>query len=296
MEKIDKIILGDNQFFGINHMSQDKAQALTEKFQDVKNIISVYDNAFDVGIKAVMLNSNNRAKEITEYFRNNKNRYKDVTWYPSLPYAHKYATLVAEKGIFAAINEVLFSDNSAKGLLNLVAKGGSALIEQDAVKVMQMLVDIEMKMFRDLNFKVIFLQNIMTDLLLGLRLDGFFIEFAEYVRKKYKVLPGFITMNLPLLLDYLKKIGLENVVICSSINKIGYLMSPDSAAYEEALKNYDKEKYQVMAMSFLASGAIKPPEASEYIGALNIDSVVFGASSYKNLKETKTLLDKIFTN
>ena len=31
MEAIDKIIFGDNQFFGINHMSQEKAQQLAEE-------------------------------------------------------------------------------------------------------------------------------------------------------------------------------------------------------------------------------------------------------------------------
>ena len=29
---LDRIIFGDNQFFGINHMSENKAQALSEKF------------------------------------------------------------------------------------------------------------------------------------------------------------------------------------------------------------------------------------------------------------------------
>ena len=38
MERIDKVIFGDNQFFGINHMSQEKAQQLSEKFHDIKNI------------------------------------------------------------------------------------------------------------------------------------------------------------------------------------------------------------------------------------------------------------------
>lgn len=69
MEKIDRIIFGDNQFFGINHMSEEKAQQLAEKFYDIRNIYNVYDIAFANGIKAVMLNSNERAKEICEYFK-----------------------------------------------------------------------------------------------------------------------------------------------------------------------------------------------------------------------------------
>ena len=43
---LDRIIFGDNQFFGINHMSEDKAQALAEKFKDLKSIIEVMDIAY----------------------------------------------------------------------------------------------------------------------------------------------------------------------------------------------------------------------------------------------------------
>ena len=38
---LDRIIFGDNQFFGINHMSQEKAQALEERFRDLKAITDV---------------------------------------------------------------------------------------------------------------------------------------------------------------------------------------------------------------------------------------------------------------
>lgn len=292
MEKIDKVVLGDNQFFGINHMSQDKAQQLAEKFHDLKNIIKVYEYAFESGINSIMLNSNERAKDICDYFRANKEKYQNVNWYPSLPYPHKYANLVAEKGIVPAINEVIFSDNTAKGLLSLFAKGGSALLGQDAVKIMQILIDIEMKAFSGLNVKTIFLQNIITDLLLGLKAKTFFIEYTNYIKKKFNVLPGFLTMNMPYLVKCLNEWGIEEVVICSSINKIGYLMSPSINSYEETLKTIDKSKIQIMAMSVLASGAIPANSAIEYIGNQKIDSVVFGASSQKNIQETKALIDK----
>ena len=292
MEKIDKIVFGDNQFFGINHMSQDKAQQLGEKFHDLKNIIKVYEYAFEAGIHSIMLNSHDRAKEITDYFSVNKSKYPEIHWYPSLPYPHNYANLVAEKGVVPAINEVLISGNTAGGLLNMIAKGGAAVLGKDMVKVMQMLIDIEMKAFVGLNIKVVFLQNIITDLLLGLNAKVFFIEFAEYIKKKYNVLPGFLTMNLPFMLQKFQEWELEEVVICSSINKIGYLMSPGVPEYETALASYDGNKYQIMAMSVLASGAVKPNEAFEFIGKQKIDSIVFGASSQKNIIQSTDLINK----
>jgi hypothetical protein len=292
MDRIDKIVFGDNQFFGINHMSQEKAQQLAEKFRDLKSIVKVYDTVLDAGIHSIMLNSNDSAKEICDYFRNNSSKYSNVHWYPSLPYPHKYANLVAEKGIASAIYEVIFSDNSTRGLLGLISKGGSAVLEQDAIKIMQILIDIEIKSFRDLNIKSIFLQNIITDLLLGLKAKVFFIEFTEYVKKKYKVIPGFITMNLPYLIRSLKEWGIEEVVICSSINKLGYLMSPSLKEYEAILNGVERTRYQIMAMSVLASGAIQPEEAFEFIGKQHIDSIVFGASSEKNILHSVELINK----
>jgi len=290
MDKIDKIVFGDNQFFGINHMSQEKAQQLSEKFFDINNIYKVYDLAFKNGIEAVMLNSNDRAKEICKHFCENKKTHGHLAWYPSIPYPHKYANLVNEKGIFPAINDVLFSNNSALGVLGMVVKGGKAVISKDAIELMKMLVDMEVKIYKGLDVKVVFLQNIVVDLILGYGIKDVFYEYCEYIRKKYNALPGLITQNMPYLKAKLEEWGIEEVVICSSINKIGYLMSPDIPSYMESIQNNDSSKYQLMAMSTLASGAIRATEAYEFINSLNIQSVVFGASSEKNIQETISLI------
>lgn len=290
MQPIDKVIFGDNQFFGINHMSQEKAQQLAEKFYDNSAIYNVYQIAINSGVRAIMLNSNDRAKEICEHFISNKSKYPDLNWYPSIPYPHKYANLISEKGIVPTINEILFKDNSALGVLGMITKGSAAVLGKDAIKLMQMLVDIELKMYKGLNVKVIFLQNIITDLLLGYEVKEIFQEYCKYVRKKYNVIPGLVTQNMPILKSKLEEWGIEEVVICSSFNKIGYLMSPDIRSYIEASKNNDPSKYQLMAMSTLASGAIPVKEAYEFINQQKIQSVVFGASSKGHIEETVKLI------
>lgn len=286
MEAIDKIILGDNQFFGINHRSQEKAEELLRRFSKLENIIEVYENAFGCGINAIMLNSNQRAQEICDYFRNNKNRYPELSWYPSVPYAHKYADMVNELGILPAINETLIKGNSAAGVFSIVAKGGAALFGKDAMKMMEMLIDVEYKMFHGLNVKVFFLQNIFTDLILGYNVREAFEHFCEYIRKKYHVIPGFITLNMPYLKRKLEEWGIDGVVICSSINKIGFNMYPSKEEYETIIASNDPTKYQLMAMNPLASGSISPKESFDYINNLNIQSVVFGASTKSHLQSS----------
>lgn len=290
MERIDKIVFGDNQFFGINHRSQEKAEELSKRFSDIHNIFEVYDNAFECGVKAVMLNSNDRAVEITDYFRQHKDKYGHITWYPSIPYPHKYANMVAEKGIFPTVNEVLFKGNSTGGVLGMIGKGASAMFTKDLMKMMEMLIDAEFRIFRGLNVKVLFLQNVITDLVLGYDIKEVFQRYCDFIRKKYNVIPGFITLNMPYLKKKLEEWDIEEVVICSTINKNGSNMNPSQVEYERVIAENDPRKYQLMAMNVLASGSINPEESFGYINRLNIQSVVFGASSRAHIKSSVDLI------
>ena len=86
-------------------------------------------------------------------------------------------------------------------------------------------------MFADLSTPVIWMQNVIVDLLLGLGFDEAFPVFAAHVRDRYGAEPAFITMNLPRLLDTLDKVGLDNPISCSNINKLGFRMSGGVEAY-----------------------------------------------------------------
>ena len=124
---------------------------------------------------------------------------------------------------------------------------------------------------------MIFLQNVVVDLLLGLGFKDAFRIFADHVRERYDAEPGFITMNLPTLLDVLDEVGIENPIVCANINKIGFRMCGGIEAYETALR---ERRFRAVAMSVFASGAIPRREAIEWVcGQPNIESIVFGASS-----------------
>jgi len=286
MIELDPIILGDNQFFGINHMSQVKAQQLAERFNDMRSIYDAYRTAYDLGIRAFMLNSNDKAGEICDYFRAHRSEFPELMLYPSIPYPHKYANLVAEQGIVGAIQAVL-SGHSATDLLGFAGKGLS-LLTGDVARIMTMLIDVELKIYRKLDFKVVYLQNIVTDLLLGLGFKDVFVEYCAHLEKKYHAVPGFLTMNVPRLAAYLESCGIQNAVLCGSVNKRGYLMSPDVASYEAYFRGM--QRYPMTAMSIFASGAIPASEAVDYIVKQGIKSIVFGASSRQHMQATLELV------
>lgn len=287
---MDRIIFGDNQFFGINHMSEEKAQAQAERFRDNQAIIDILDNAYTAGLRGFMFSTHDRVRDICAHFRSNLSSYPGVRLYPVLPYAHKYAAAVAEKGVLGLVKDALISNNSAGGAVRTVMRGGVGVLTQDLFEVMKVLVDAEMLMFRGLEPGVVFLQNIVADLLLGLRLGEALVRFSEYVSKQYHVEAGFMTMNLPAMVGYLRECGLKNPIVCAAINKIGYLMNPGRESYERTIA---AGGFRPVAMSVLASGAVPAEEAIEYVcGQHVIESIVYGASSNDNILSTKALIER----
>jgi len=280
-------LFGDNQFFGINHMSEAKARDREIRFQDIRNIISVLDAAYDCGIRVFMCTTHDRIDEICEHVRMNPERYAGLKFYPCMPYAHKYANAVSEHGMIDALVRFLPQNGAISALL----KGGVSVATKDVEGIGRLLINAEMKMFQGLETPVIFLQNVVTDLLLGLGANAAFRMFADHVREQFGSEPGFITMNLPRLLDSLEAIGVENPIICSNINKIGFRMcGGGNEVYESVIAT---RRFRPIAMSVLASGAITPQEAVQYICGLDkVESIVFGGSSAKNIREMKSLIDE----
>jgi hypothetical protein len=283
---MDRLLFGDNQFFGVNHMSEEKARAQALRFQDIGAVMDVLDAAYAEGVHTFMCTTHDRISLVCDRVRAEPERYPEFTFFPGMPYAHKYANAVTESGMLGAVKRFLPDE----GLMDAALRGGRSLATKDVEGMTTLLIDAEMKMFAGLRTPVVFLQNLVVDLLLGLGFKDAFTIFADHVRERYDAEPGFITMNLPMLLDTLEEVGIEDPIVCSNINKIGFRMCGGVGAYEEALR---ERRFRAIAMSVYASGAIPPEEAIEWVcGLPNLHSIVFGASSARNIRATRELVDR----
>src|SRR3984885_12907816 len=130
---MDRVLFGYNQFFGVNHMPEDKARAQSMKFQDTQAIIDVLDAAYSEGIRTFMCTTHDRMTEVCDYFRANTVKYPDYQFYPCMPYAHKYANAVTEHGMIEALRMFLPQD----GAIGAMLKGGVALANKDVEAIMQ---------------------------------------------------------------------------------------------------------------------------------------------------------------
>ena len=280
---MERILFGDNQFFAVNHISDSKSREQSIKFKDDKAIIKVLDDAINAGINTFMCTTHDRIANICDIIRANPEKYKDFKIFPCMPYAHKYANAVTELGIAGTLKQYVPGN-----FFGSLFKGGMAYLSKDYESIMELMIDAEMKMFKGINTPVIFLQNVITDLLLGLRAYDVLIAFHAYIKKKHNAEAGFITMNMPKLVEVLEKGGVENPIVCASINKVGFRMSGGKDIYEETLKT---KKFRAVAMQVLGGGAINPKEALEYVcGLPNIESVLFGASSKGNIVNTDSII------
>ena len=228
MSEIDRLLFGDNQFFGVNHMSEEKARAQQMRFQSISAIQDVLDIAYDEGIHTFMCTTHDRIEQIASHVRANPDRYPDFKFFPGMPYAHKYANAVTEDGMIGAVRKFLPDD----GFFDSAMRGGSSLAKKDIEGIITLLVDAEMKMFQGLSTPVIWLQNVVVDLLLGLHFTEALRIFHDHVRAKYGAEPGFITMNAPLLATRLHEVGIERPVICANFNKVGFRVSGGLEAYQ----------------------------------------------------------------
>lgn len=282
---MDRILFGDNQFFAVNHISDEKSRAQAMQFRHDSAILNTLDVARNAGINTFMCTTHDRIANICEVIRSQPAKYKDFKIYPCMPYAHKYANAVTELGVMGTIKQYVPGN-----FFGSLFKGGVAFISKDYISIIELMIDAEMKMFKGVNTPVIFLQNVITDLLLGLRATDVLVAFHAYIRKKYNAEAGFITMNMPMLVNVLEKGGIKNPIICSSINKAGFRMSGGVELYEKTLR---EKTFRAIAMQVLGGGSIPPKDAIEYVCKLpNIESILFGASSKANIENTVSYINQ----
>ncbi len=281
---MDRILFGDNQFYGVNHLSDEVGRQTAIKFGTPSSVLNFLSYGIDEGITTFVCSTRSQIIPLMELIKHDI-KFKNYKVYPTIPDVNKYNNALGEFGIMGLIKNFL-----PKNLFSFFGKSTFAFATKDILSMMEVLIDLEMKIFEGINTDVVFIQNNVTDLILGLKMKDIFLTFSSYIRNKYNAEPGFMTMNLPKLVDFLEISGVKDPIICSSINKAGFRMFGGRELYEYYLL---KKKYRYIAMQPLAAGAITPEEAFQYLSRFdNIVSVLFGSSNKSHVKITKEYILK----
>jgi hypothetical protein len=278
-----KILLGDNQFFGVNHYDLQKGNLTKQKFSNKNDIQDFIKETQKMGLDGFMINSNQLGYEIVKDYQLEKN--KEIHY--SIPYPHKYAALVNEEGMLNLLKYFL----TKTSFLNLIVRLPKFLFTRNIKHLIPLVTGLEVPNSLPKG-STIYIQNVITDMLIGIKRFDILEAFIVDARKRgYK--PGLITLN-PIKLDELINnsplTNKKDLTVCFNVNHAGFNVFPSKTLVEKFIKS--NHNYNLMGMSIFSSGGANINDAISYIKNLNLDYVVFGSSKIENIESNFKSLKK----
>jgi len=275
-----ELLLGDNPFFGIDHLSQERARKRLESFNGLDKIIEIMEFVLSLGVKGFVVSTHPQLKQLIKIIETDTTLLKKFDFYPILPYAQGYVAKATDKGIMNVLNEIL-SIGSRQEKLKFIWRGATGFLRKDFEKLFQTFIDVELLSLASATKRIIFLHDVVTDVAISLKMKKIIESFINHIEKQYGVQAGLVTKNFPMLIRTLEDWKIEIPTIMTSFNPIGYQMNPSKEDCESYIS-----KTKIIAMNVLAGGYLKPHESFEYISKLGLDSVVIGMSSKEHAEET----------
>lgn len=282
------LLVGDNPFHGVSHLSQGRARERGNDVTNPKYAAELVRLSLENGANGFMFS----VSEITlSMIRELSAGGVTPRLYAIAPAASDYVRLASRLGTpgMAAYlaRRILISGNP-----RAIASGAKGFIGRDPVSLMKAFLYYEIYRIRAAtspatNPYCFMLHEIVTDMALALNLEWLFMSYVDFVRG-LNIKPGFETRNVPWLIDRLIKCGIDlsQIAIVSPFNKVGFQMSPSQEECEKALVNVPDT--EVIAMSVLASGYLSLPEAIDYINGIpRLKGIVVGVSRKQHARDFK---------
>jgi len=280
--QLERIILGHNPFFGVDHLSQERGNEKAKKFDDTSRIIDVLLDCSELGVRGLMMSTHPRASTLAVEIQR-KPGLSGWRVYPLVPYINKYIRGANERGLVNVAMELL-SQASLGQKFRMVLQGGRGLLGKDFRQAVSLLLDVELVPFRHLQLGAVFLHDTLTDLALGLGLDSVLDLFRDHVTRHFGVPAGLATKNLPLLRERLDRLGWADPLIMASFNRAGFYMNPSAELCTEAVR---RPGVRFVAMNTLAGGYLKPDAAYSFLAQFpTVCSIVVGISRKDHAVET----------
>jgi hypothetical protein len=295
-ERSIKLLVGDNPFHGISHLSQGRSRARGDAIDNPENAAELVMLALENGADGFMFSVSDTTLSILKAVRK-KWTGKNPKLYAIVPYAYEYVRLATQMGGVSGLARKMAKEIALSMNLRAMAVGVKGVVLMDSIAFMKTYLYYEISRIKSSAGKEaildsVLLHEIVTEMALALDLDWLFKAYVEFMLK-LGVKPGFETRNFAYLVDKFREWGIDfdKVLIAAPFNKVGFQMNPSRIECENALANITGAS--VIAMSILGAGYIKPLDAIDYIRTLpNLQGVVVGVSKEHHARETFKLLEE----
>ena len=279
------LLVGDNPFHGISHLSEDRARIRGNKISKAEYAGDLVLTALQNGANGFMFSVSETTLSILQVVSDNLDT-QSVSLHAIVPYAYEYVRLATHLGT-TGLGKKLAGRVAMSGNLRAIANGLQGAISMSPVALMKTYLSYEISRIKSSISKkqklsCVLLHEVVTDMVIALNLDWFVKSYIHFISRQ-GIKPGFETRNFAYLVNKLREwdVDFNMVELVSSFNRAGFQMNPSKHACEEALAS----------MSILAAGYLKLGDAIEYIENLpHLNGVVVGVSKERHAHETFAIL------
>ena len=285
----DKVLLvGDNPFHGVSHLSQDRARERNQEITNAEYCANLVRLSLENGADGFMFSITEATIAILKIMIQRGGMPK---LYAIAPAASDYVRLASRMGT-PGLSVYLARQIVVSGNYRAITNGFKGVLTRNPEKLLRAylfyeLYRIKSATSRSMNPYCFLLHELVTEMALALDLEWLFKSYVKFLLR-LNIKPGFETRNSPRLIDSLMKWGidLKQIVIVAPFNKVGFQMSPSREECEKSLLNVPDT--EVIAMSILASGYINLPEAIDYINSIpQLKGIVVGVSKEQHARDFK---------
>jgi hypothetical protein len=289
------LLVGDNPFHNISHLSQERARSRIEDISNPKYAASLILTAIENGANGFTFSVSETTLSILKELGMH-GALNSLRLYPVVPYAFEYVRLANQLGI-SGLAKKFGAELIRSRSLRSVGYGLKSALTTDLSSILKTYLSYEIYRIKSVSSKVhlesILLHQLVTDMALALDMNWLFKEYIVFLSRR-KITPGFNTGNFPVLVNRFKEwnIDLGKILIAAPFNKAGFQMTPSTEECEKALSIIPKPV--VIGISVFAAGYVGPKEAADYIHSLpNIRGVAVGVSKRSHARETFDLFKEI---
>jgi len=292
-----KLLVGDNPFQGVSHLSQTRAVSRTEDLTDPGYAARLISSSIENSADGFMFTFNSKTIPILRELRKNHTS-KHIDLYALIPDAGDFVRIVAFSGGVLGLGRKLARDvilsNNWRSFSYLTA----GILSRNPGTLLKSYLAYEAGRLRStagngMSLASLMLHETLCDMSLALNLEWVFHEYIS-IAKSLKTKPGFETRNLPYLVNKFEdwRINLKDTVIAAPLNAVGFQMCPSKEQSEMVLSRL--RGAEVIAFSVLAAGYIQPEEALNYISRQpEISGVAIGISSLDHAMNMRAIKQQL---
>jgi len=287
---VKELLLGDNPFIGVSHLSQEKAREEQQEAM-LENKAEVIRVAFENGATGFTFSTHSSNLELLRYLsERSPDLLKELNYYILVPYVAKYVREATATGTAQLVKRVF------TGSLNI--RRIKHLIPPSPVNMVKIFLEVELqdyfKVLPYQNIKAVILHEVLTELIVAFNLGKIVKELSRYFSSK-GIGFGLETRNIMHTKRFLEDNKLTVEYVMTPLNPLGYQMTPSKKEAEESIIELSGKGTKIIAINILASGALAPEDALTYLTSFKeyVFAIALGTAKTNRAKESFKLFKSL---